>query len=198
MKSVKKVQHQRVVCDVTVARNHNLFVKAKISDCAVLAHNCLDENLKGLDAFLGEYYYSLGNLSVQYGFTGYLNAEFGKQHRANFGEADLNDKPVVRYCLSGDNYVSTECGPKPIAEVQVGDLVYSFNHETAAVELQAVTMISHHETEESMFEIDYGDGVIRLTESHEVWSVTRQSYVKVRDLAEDEDILLEEFENLTS
>lgn len=57
----------------------------------------LDENLKGLDAFLGEYYYSLGNLSVQYGFTGYLNAEFGKQHRANFGEADLSDKAVVRY-----------------------------------------------------------------------------------------------------
>ena len=85
------------MCDVTVAKNHNLFVKGKISDSAILAHNCLDENLKGLDAFLGEYYYSLGNLSVQYGFTGYLNAEFGKQHRANFGEADLSDKAVVRY-----------------------------------------------------------------------------------------------------
>ena len=192
MKSVKKVQQQRLVCDVTVARNHNLFVKAKISDCAVLAHNCLDENLKGLDAFLGEYYYSLGNLSVQYGFTGYLNAEFGKQHRANFGEADLSDKAVVKYCLSGVNKVFTETGEKPIGDVVVGDRVLSFNHSENKSEFNEVVSVSHHETSERMFELDYGDGTIRLTEHHEVWSVTRQQYIQVKDLYEDEEVLIEE------
>ena len=58
----------------------------------------LDENLKALMNVLGEYYYSLGNLSVQYGFEGYLTAEFSKQHRANFDQADLNDPAVQKYC----------------------------------------------------------------------------------------------------
>jgi len=58
----------------------------------------LDENLKSLDLVLGEYYYSLGNLAVQYGYEGYLNAEFSKQHRANFSAADLNDPAVISYC----------------------------------------------------------------------------------------------------
>lgn len=56
----------------------------------------LDENLKALDVMLGEYYYSLGNLSVQYGCESYLTAEFSKQHRANFYAADLTPE-VVKY-----------------------------------------------------------------------------------------------------
>lgn len=97
VKSVRRVGRPATVCDVTVADNHNLFVCDQISKCAILAHNCLDENLKSLDNVLGEYYYSLGNLSVQYGFEGYLNAEFSKQHRANFAAADLTDPSVIQY-----------------------------------------------------------------------------------------------------
>lgn len=72
----------------------------------------LDENLKSLDTVLGEYYYSLGNLSVQYGYEGYLNAEFGKQHRANFAEADLTDEATIRYTTMD------VCVPYAIHEVQ--------------------------------------------------------------------------------
>lgn len=57
-----------------------------------------DESLKSLDLAIGEYYYSLGNLAMQYGFDGYLEAEFSKQHRANFASADLTDPGVIRYC----------------------------------------------------------------------------------------------------
>lgn len=56
-----------------------------------------EENLKFLDSVIGEYYYSLGNIAVQYGFTGYLDAEFSKQHRAKFYAADLNDPEVRKY-----------------------------------------------------------------------------------------------------
>ena len=60
----------------------------------------MDECLKFLDSVIGEYYYSLGNLAVQYGYEGYLNAEFSKQHRADFYNADLNDPEVQKYtCL---------------------------------------------------------------------------------------------------
>jgi DNA polymerase I-like protein with 3'-5' exonuclease and polymerase domains len=61
------------------------------------AEFAFDENMKFLDNVIGEYYYSLGNLSVQYGFEGYLNAEFSKQHRAMFYKADLNSKAVQHY-----------------------------------------------------------------------------------------------------
>lgn len=57
----------------------------------------LDENLKLLMTVCGDYYYSLGNLSVQYGYDGYLTAEFGKKDRATIESHDLDDA-LVRYC----------------------------------------------------------------------------------------------------
>ena len=62
------------------------------------AEFALDENLKCLDTVLGEYYYSLANIAIQYGYTGYLEAEFGKAHRAGFHSADLGEKAVRHYC----------------------------------------------------------------------------------------------------
>lgn len=57
----------------------------------------LDENLKFLMTVTGDYYYSLGNLSVQYGYDGYLTAEFGKKDRATIEAHDL-DAALIRYC----------------------------------------------------------------------------------------------------
>lgn len=65
--------------------------------CILAGEFCIDENHKSLQGVIGDYYYSLGNLAVQYGFTGYLTAEFGKQHRATIETADLDDK-LLRYC----------------------------------------------------------------------------------------------------
>lgn len=56
----------------------------------------LDENMKFLMAATGDYYYSLGNLSTQYGFDGYLKAAFGKEDRKNIAKTDLNDD-LVKY-----------------------------------------------------------------------------------------------------
>lgn len=150
----------------------------------------LDENLKALMTVLGEYYYSLGNLSVQYGFDGYITAEFSKQHRANFDQADLNDPAVQKYCLSKDSVVQTKTGLIPIAEINPGDLVLSFNHASNEYEWKPVLKTFEHETTEEMYELDYGEGTICVTENHEVWSETRLSYVKVKDLREGESFLV--------
>lgn len=56
----------------------------------------LDENMKFLSAFTGEYYYSLGNLATQYGFEGYLTSTFGKGDRKTIVNRDL-DTALVRY-----------------------------------------------------------------------------------------------------
>jgi DNA polymerase I-like protein with 3'-5' exonuclease and polymerase domains/uracil-DNA glycosylase len=49
----------------------------------------IDENHKFLDSVSGDYYYSLGNLSVQYGYTGYLTSEFSKKDRASIYKTPL-------------------------------------------------------------------------------------------------------------
>lgn len=56
----------------------------------------LDENMKFLQSVGGDYYYSLGNLSTQYGFEGYLTAAFGKEDRKNISRTDLT-KDLIRY-----------------------------------------------------------------------------------------------------
>lgn len=85
-----------LISDITVDENHNLFVSDKVMNSPVLVHNCLDENKKFLSDLVGDYYYSLGNVSPQYGFNGYFEAEFSKADRANISKVDLDEK-VLRY-----------------------------------------------------------------------------------------------------
>lgn len=51
----------------------------------------MDENLKVLSQVTGHWYYSLANLSMQYGCTAYLEANFGKQNRAMIKDVPLDD-----------------------------------------------------------------------------------------------------------
>lgn len=57
----------------------------------------IDENMKFLSGVTGHYYYSLLNLSMQYGCTAYYEAEFGKENRKTIVTADLNDA-LLEYC----------------------------------------------------------------------------------------------------
>lgn len=57
----------------------------------------LDENMKFLTGVTGYYYYSLGNLSMQYGCTAYYDAEFGKDKRKTIATVDL-DRALIEYC----------------------------------------------------------------------------------------------------
>lgn len=49
-----------------------------------------DENLKFLATVVGKGYYSLANLSMQYGCTAYLDAEFGKEMRNTISDVDFD------------------------------------------------------------------------------------------------------------
>lgn len=151
----------------------------------------LDENLKWLKSVTGGYYYSLGNLSCQYGDFSYHTGKFGKDDRVTISTMALTTPGLLEYCLSKDNYVLTDHGYIPIAEIKIGDIVLSFNHKQNVYEFKSVTSTSEHETDEDMIEIDYGSGKIKVTESHEVWSVTRNAYIKAIDIHEDEELLIE-------
>lgn len=96
IKAIRKIADSPTVCSLTIKDNHNLFVKDAVTNLPILCHNCLDENKKQLQGITGDYYYSLGNIAVQYGFTGYLTAKFGKADRATIEQADLNED-LVKY-----------------------------------------------------------------------------------------------------
>ena len=56
-----------------------------------------DENMKFLRALTGYWYYSLLNLSMQYGCNAYYEAEFGKDQRKTIATVDLNEA-LIEYC----------------------------------------------------------------------------------------------------
>ena len=84
--------------DLTVLRN-NLgirYFKSAVWDLFA-GEFALDENLKFLSGVTGFYYYSLLNLSMQYGCTAYYEAEFGKDKRKTIATVDL-DAALLEYC----------------------------------------------------------------------------------------------------
>lgn len=99
---------------------------------------------------------------------------------------------IRAYCFHPDTYVLTEIGMIPIRELislNNPPKVVSWNHALEKVELKEIIATSEHATNEDMFEIEYEGGTFRVTENHEVWSVTRNAYVKAKNLIEGEDIL---------
>jgi len=56
----------------------------------------LDENMKVLRSITGEGYYRLANLSMQYGCTAYLTANFGKENRSMIKDVPLSED-VLEY-----------------------------------------------------------------------------------------------------
>lgn len=84
--------------DLTVIRNFCgvRFFKTDMWDIFA-GEFCLDENVKNLRKLIGNSYYSLLNLSMQYGCTAYYDAEFGKDKRKTIYAVDLDDA-LIEYC----------------------------------------------------------------------------------------------------
>ena len=74
-----------------------MFVSSKINEKSVLAHNCLDENLKSLRSFSNNMD-SLLNLCMHYGNDFYTrDSSFGKQDRSRMDEVALTDPGFLAY-----------------------------------------------------------------------------------------------------
>ena len=58
---------------------------------------CFDENMKWLSSITGKYYYSLLNISMQYGCRAYYDISFSKKDRKIISDLDLTGD-LVEYC----------------------------------------------------------------------------------------------------
>jgi DNA polymerase I-like protein with 3'-5' exonuclease and polymerase domains len=90
--SIRFVEDESVVCDLTIADNHNLFVSAPGGELEVLAHNCLNENRKFLPKiwFHATKPFSLQALEWHYGYVR-SGLAIDKDDRKNMGEKSLKD-----------------------------------------------------------------------------------------------------------
>jgi DNA polymerase I-like protein with 3'-5' exonuclease and polymerase domains len=96
--AIRKIARPPVVHDITVEDNHNLYVRNEISQTPILAHNCLDENIKQLQKH-GTAQYNLGQIARNYGITWYDTADFGKDDRHTIRDRPL-DHAVLSYCAA--------------------------------------------------------------------------------------------------
>lgn len=118
-----------------------------------------------------------------------LRKDFGVRHIP----CDIWDVFAGEFCFDPDTEVLTEEG-----YVRIDDLVYnknapkvaSMNITTGEVEYKEIIASSRHTTEDEMYELEYEGGTLRVTASHKIWSVTRNAYVRVCDIQENEDVMV--------
>jgi hypothetical protein len=158
----------------------------------------LDENRKFFSYEQLNGAYSLEFIGAQYGALGYEDSPIAKEDRGRMAEFSLDQ--IMAYgqmdvCFDPNTWVWTECGP-----IKIKDLVNcinppnvaSFNHTTNQIEYKPIIASSIHKNKKRMVEIDYEGGKLRVTEDHEIWSITRNTYIKAIELQENEEVEIKE------
>ncbi len=95
------------------------------------------------------------------------------------------------WCFHPDTLVETEHGKMRILDIvqsKTDIRVWSYNHVTGQKELKRLLNKVEMPTPERMMEIEYEGGTVRLTENHKVWSVSRNTYVKMKDVLPGEQL----------
>ncbi len=107
--------------------------------------------------------------------------------------------PVITYrlwdCFHPDTYIDTNRGKIKISDLLTIDkppLIKSFNHKSGEIEYKELLHVWGKQTEKEMFELEYEGGSIRVTSDHKVWCVNRDEYIEVKDLTENDEILISE------
>jgi len=91
-------------------------------------------------------------------------------------------------CLSGDTIVETNNGIKELKDVEIGELVKSYNTKTNEVEYKEILNFAMTSPKAKVMKItDESGKFIKCTEDHQIWTENR-GYVLAKDLVED-DIL---------
>lgn len=126
---------------------------------------------------------------VHYGAsTEFAKVLLGLNARHPIGLTGTDDRKDGLYCQPAGTMVRTNSGEKAIETFSVGDAVLSFDHDTNITFASTVTNTIKRPAE-ILYEITHEHGTLRCTADHQLWSVSRQEYVKACDL-KDTDVLL--------
>lgn len=147
-------------------------------------------HLDGIFLYKGKYYI------IDYKTTGQFKLFQHKSGRKVEYPMKANKAQIESYCFHPDTFIVTDKGRVKISElvnrVEAGEKfkALSYNHTSQESEFKPVSKVWSKPTTDNMLEIEYEGGSIKVTENHEVWSVTRGCYVKAIDLTEDDEILV--------
>lgn len=134
----------------------------------------ITDNNKKRQSFLD--YHATGGAGLNYAGFECLNGIF------QFALDGVTDVTGYGGCFTSETLVETENGSKKIFDIKVGDMVWSYNHDTNKRELRKVLNIFHHGiTQDRLFKIKMKDGsVIQVTENHEFFY--QGKYTKIKDI----------------
>jgi hypothetical protein len=82
-------------------------------------------------------------------------------------------------CFTGDTEISTDAGFKPINQIEVGDLVWSWNEDSKFAQLEKVVGTSTHI--DQIVSLHVAGAEIKTTEEHPFW-VVGAGWTRARDL----------------
>jgi len=92
-------------------------------------------------------------------------------------------------CLPGDVLITTKDGVKRIDEINLGDEVYTYNHDNGKIELEQVTFSSKTRENADVIKIELDDGTeLELTPDHKVYTKNR-GYVNASNISYDDIIV---------
>jgi hypothetical protein len=102
--------------------------------------------------------------------------------------ADYENDPTLTIiadeCLTGETAISTPDGYKQIADVNVGDVVESYNHKTQRTESKRVVSVRKRQSDEFLYCVFTQRGVMISSYNHKHWvngEYTQAQYIKRGD-----------------
>jgi intein/homing endonuclease len=93
---------------------------------------------------------------------------------------------ITQSCFTGDTLVAAEDGYKRIDEIEVGDLVWAYNVETAEFELKEVLTVYVKENKEILY-LETSTGDIDTTTNHPFY-VLNKGWVAAGDLEVGDEV----------
>ena len=101
----------------------------------------------------------------------------------------------IAICFTGDTFVYTKEGNRPIKDIKIGDDVFSENPETGEKDLKKVKNIFVHETN-MILHVVVGNENIKTTETHPFW-VVGKGWTSAGKLKQGDRLLIYSGEYLT-
>ena len=89
-------------------------------------------------------------------------------------------------CVDRNTLVYTSTGEVRICDLNVGDLVFSFNEETKSLELKPVVRVMNNGNKKNLIKITTKSGSINVTEDHKIF--TDRGWIMAKDLTKKDKI----------
>lgn len=96
------------------------------------------------------------------------------------------NSPGTVDCFSEDMKILTIDGNKKISEVNIGDIVFSFNEDTLEIEKDTITHIFNTE-EQEIIQIETDEGILEVTPNSEVY--TKNGIILAKNLKIDDEVI---------